>query len=238
MCVRSSGPSISESTLHSKPLVIALAHLSGCWSLNERARQMNRERQLSQRQRHQMHLEETTANVSSSYMWGWHWGSWEQKKATFPAPVVSFLCSTCTCSCQCWEEKSKQSRTDRHEGGVVTDKRKKNQCSRRIVGFILTDERTVCDDKKFEGKQPNKIPQDTKKTQNSLRQQRHCEQCETSHWNCGHVAADAYEWHMGVFYNMTDTGSVLSKAKDSWSLNCFGLRKATPDGNALNNSQT
>lgn len=32
-----------------------------------------------------------------------------------------------------------------------------------------------------------------------------------------HVAADANEWHMGVFYNITDVDSELSKAKTAES---------------------
>lgn len=48
--------------------------------------------------------------------------------------------------------RKEQSRTDRHEG----EKKKKNQCSKRIAGFIFTDDRAVCE--KFEDEHSTEIP--------------------------------------------------------------------------------
>lgn len=164
MCVRSSGPGISESTLHSKPLVIALAHLYGCWSLNERGRQMDREikavfkperaasdvfRRNCCKHKQQLHVRVTLRELRT-----------EESHFSCSSCLSSVLNLHMFLSLLRGKEQTKQDRKTRGRG---CDRSEKNQCSRGIVGFILTDQRTVCDDEKFEGKQPIKIPWAAKK---------------------------------------------------------------------------
>lgn len=56
--------------------------------------------------------------------------------------------------------RKEQSRTERHEGGVVTDK--------RMVDFILTDIGIICEDKKLEPNDEHKS-HETPNSTNTLR---------------------------------------------------------------------
>lgn len=73
----------------------------------------------------------------------------ENRRKLLSLLPVSLFSTQPTCSCHCREEKSKAGQTDTRE-------KKKNQCSKRIAGFIFTDDRAVCE--KFEDEHSTEIP--------------------------------------------------------------------------------
>lgn len=173
MCVQSRKPCISESPLHSKLLVTVLANLLGRCSLNERKRQMKGEIHVGFRP-------EKAASDAFRRNWCkleqqvWHWGNWEQMKATFPA--VSLLYSTWTFSVTAEKTRAKQDRKTRDRG---CDRLKKiNVVKEQLV--LSSGGRTVFN--LMENNQ-QKSPRDIKKQKKSLRQKTHCEQCEMHCWN-------------------------------------------------------